>query len=891
MTSPDSITWTARTAAEANSWQSVTYGNGLFVAVSSGGTNRVMTSPDSITWTARTAAEANQWRAVIYGNGLFVALSDTGTNRVMTSLDGITWTARTAAQANTWYSVAYGNGLFVAVAQSGTNRVMTSPITYVTSTLANVDNLGNLSLGTTTAYARLSIDTENLGSSAAFLVGTNALPKLVVSNDGNVGIGKLTPTMALDVVGQSGTVSGASTWTARTAAEANSWSSVTYGNGLFVAVANFGTNRVMTSPDGITWTARSAAQANSWSSVTYGNGLFVAVSYDGTNRVMTSPDGITWTARTAAEANQWYGVTYGNGLYVAVAGSGTNQVMTSPDGITWTARAASQANTWSSVTYGNGLFAAVAITGTNRVMTSPDGITWTNRTAAEATTWRAVTYGNGLFVAVADAGTNRVMTSPNGITWTGRTAAQANTWYSVAYGNGLFVATAQSGSSLVMTSPDGITWTARTAAQANLWTSVTYGNGLFVSVAGSGTNRVMTSPISAPAVARFANTTGENCTINPALTSLSCSSDERLKKNIVALGSSTDSLAKLSSLSAVLYNWNSEEDSHTLHAGFLAQSVQQILPDLVTEDGNGYLALNYAGFAPYLVSGIQQLNERTSFITSSTTASSTITLTTTGQGIGIGTNTITHMLTVAGDASFAGSVFAESFVVPTDDTNLPSEVLTAGGVDLYQMGTYALQRVTEETLRVDVILEKLVLIEGAIAHSKEDGKLSLDIDSTELMASLASEPLRIVSEFIESAITDGLRPFADFVAVRVTAIKAYFTEVHTEEFCFTGEEGSTTCVTGEQLDELILLLPEAYEPLTPPVVETPPTPASEEGTPEPEATPLFEAPPEAISEPVIPATEPEPVPAPEEAGIEEPAPEPVAEDPEPAPETVPTPAL
>src|SRR5690606_5527398 len=70
--------------------------------------------------------------------------------------------------------------------------------------------------------------------------------------------------------------------------------------------------------------------ANSWTSVTYGNGLFVAVAYDGTNRVMTSPDGITWTSRSAPEANVWYSVTYGNGLFVAVSTSGTNRVMTSP---------------------------------------------------------------------------------------------------------------------------------------------------------------------------------------------------------------------------------------------------------------------------------------------------------------------------------------------------------------------------------------------------------------------------------------------------------------------------------------------------------------------------------------------------------------------------------
>ncbi len=61
----------------------------------------------------------------------------------------------------------------------------------------------------------------------------------------------------------------------------------------------------------------------------YGNGLWVAVAVSGTNRVMTSPDGITWTARAAAEANGWASVAYGDGLWVAVANFGTNRVMTS----------------------------------------------------------------------------------------------------------------------------------------------------------------------------------------------------------------------------------------------------------------------------------------------------------------------------------------------------------------------------------------------------------------------------------------------------------------------------------------------------------------------------------------------------------------------------------
>ena len=131
-----------------------------------------------------------------------------------------------------------------------------------------------------------------------------------------------------------------STWTVRTSPQQSfAWRSVTYGNGLFVAVGTAG-NQVMTSPDGITWTSRNASHSNTWRSVTYGNGLFVAVSSDG--GVMTSPDGINWTARSAAVISAWQSVTYGNGLFVAVASATLaapfSTVMTSPDGINWTDR-------------------------------------------------------------------------------------------------------------------------------------------------------------------------------------------------------------------------------------------------------------------------------------------------------------------------------------------------------------------------------------------------------------------------------------------------------------------------------------------------------------------------------------------------------------------------
>ena len=298
-------------------------------------------------------------------------------------------------------------------------------------------------------------------------------------------------------------------WTSRAAAD-NSWQSVAYGNGLFVAVSSGGvtSGQIMTSPDGITWTPRTSAAASSWTSVTYGDGLFVAVassSSSGAARVMTSPDGVSWTARTTGVPDGciWKGVTHGNNLFVAVAVyCSTQRVMTSPDGINWTGRASGvAANTWSKVTYGNGTFVAVAESGApSQAMTSTNGIDWTARTTpsvgspAAGSYWTGITYGNNLFVAVAGSETNRVMTSPDGATWTAQTPAEVTNWSSVTYGNGLFVAVAGGGTNRVMTSTNGASWTPQTAAAANSWTGVTYGGGMFVAVASTGTgNRVMTS--------------------------------------------------------------------------------------------------------------------------------------------------------------------------------------------------------------------------------------------------------------------------------------------------------------------------------------------------------------------------------------------------------------
>lgn len=78
--------------------------------------------------TLRASAADYEWNGVAYGNGVFVAVASTGTGRVMRSTDnGVTWTLQTGAVDNAWHGITYANGLFVVVG-GGTgsgNRVMT----------------------------------------------------------------------------------------------------------------------------------------------------------------------------------------------------------------------------------------------------------------------------------------------------------------------------------------------------------------------------------------------------------------------------------------------------------------------------------------------------------------------------------------------------------------------------------------------------------------------------------------------------------------------------------------------------------------------------------------------------------------------------------------------
>ena len=89
---------------------------------------------------------------------------------------------------------------------------------------------------------------------------------------------------------------------------------------------------------------------------------------------------------------------------------------------------------------------------------------------------------------------------------------------------------------------------------------------------------------------------------------LTINSDERLKDNIQPLGST---LNKLHQIEGKTYSFKKDEE-HTPKIGVLAQEVQAVFPELVTEGGDGILSVNYQGLVPVLINAINEQDAKMS---------------------------------------------------------------------------------------------------------------------------------------------------------------------------------------------------------------------------------------------------------------------------------------
>ena len=251
-TSPDGITWTARTLPVSAYWTAIKWNGSVFCAIAANASNIAATSSDGITWTQRTLSASLNWQAIEWNGSVFCAIATGYTNQCSTSPDGITWTTRTMANTGSWYSIAWNGAVFCAIASNSSNVANTSSdgITWTTRTLPNTLNWGTIAW-----------------SGSVFCVVASSSVYAATSPDGT-------------------------TWTSRTLPSLELWQALEWNGAVFCAVV-YNSNKAATSPDGITWTARTLPLSQQWYWVKW-NGSVLSLISQGQTNALISTDGINW---------------------------------------------------------------------------------------------------------------------------------------------------------------------------------------------------------------------------------------------------------------------------------------------------------------------------------------------------------------------------------------------------------------------------------------------------------------------------------------------------------------------------------------------------------------------------------------------------------------------
>jgi len=164
--SPFRQVWTEQTSGTAQNLQDVTYGQGRYVAVGSGGS--IFVSTDAATWSAIVPEiSISVYNDVAFANGVFVA-GGTGTDIIAYSTDGLIWEAGSGANFGSVQGVAYGNSKWVAVSDTSDSLIS--------------ENNG-ASWTKTTGITALT-NATSLSFANGYFIATTSTPTLVRSSDG-----------------------------------------------------------------------------------------------------------------------------------------------------------------------------------------------------------------------------------------------------------------------------------------------------------------------------------------------------------------------------------------------------------------------------------------------------------------------------------------------------------------------------------------------------------------------------------------------------------------------------------------------------------------------------------------------------------------------------------
>ena len=252
-----------------------------------------------------------------YGKGgVYVATSTSGTASY--SNDGETWQSVTSMpSANGYAGIAHG------LLDDGSSDQKVSMFVAIGS--------GNGSASNYAAYSTNGVDwfANVLPASATWVDITFGEGRFVAIADDNT-----TVAISLDGI----------VWDVTGTLNATGFNSVAYGAGKFVAVKAGDTNAVEYSTDGVSWAQDDMPANSTWTSVTFGTNVWVAVASD-SNSGAVSSDGATWIATTIGSPDSndpagFQNVKYGQGVFLVTSTlngqTGYQYVMKSENGIYWT---------------------------------------------------------------------------------------------------------------------------------------------------------------------------------------------------------------------------------------------------------------------------------------------------------------------------------------------------------------------------------------------------------------------------------------------------------------------------------------------------------------------------------------------------------------------------
>jgi alpha-tubulin suppressor-like RCC1 family protein len=569
MTSSNGTTWTSQTSPADSDWRSVIWvlELSLFIAVSISSSNKIMTSPNGTTWTIRNTTSTSLFHSVMWipaPISAIFAVGDTGSNdRIIRSINGINWTTINTTNLNIDYrTISYspslnlilagGRGsnseyLFNCIASSYTNGNSWSLI----DTNYNLDwydmiYINELSLFVTVSGNSMSssnIIKKHIGTSPDGINWTFGY--ITTEYNANAIFSSITwsPTLSLAIVTthtNDGTAipavytsSDCITWTKRNVPSGN-WRTVKWipELSLFLAVSSSGSNRFITSTNGINWTANSALLPSTGIyTIDYSPSLniLIASGFGSSNNYHTSSDGgLTWTSRTLIASGVSYNITnhtcitWINQLNMFIMFQiSTSTYYYSYDGLTWNASVFQFFGTTRTFTLRNITSRPIWISKFNKlylissnnldenceIYESTDGINWTNyyqitskNLSYNNLCWSSakntlISFGNNTntkllgepFIVLnkyIESNINYNISAINKLnlpsttvlnesinTWVSRTSTD-NNWNSICYSEdlNLYAAVASSGTNRIMTSPDSVTWTSRRAVGTDLGT-------------------------------------------------------------------------------------------------------------------------------------------------------------------------------------------------------------------------------------------------------------------------------------------------------------------------------------------------------------------------------------------------------------------------------------